>query len=689
MMNRREFLLSSGSLLVVSATDAGTGSIQRDLPFRQVHLDFHTGERIPDVGAEFDPQAFLATLKRAHVNSINVFAKCMHGYAYYDTTIAVRHPSLKRDLLGEMVGVLRPAGIAVNYYYGLTWDALAAARHPEWQILDRAGEPVIFGGQNSGVVWHQVCLNSPYLDQVARENEEILEKYKADGAWFDIAWTPPAGCFCRWCREERDRAGLTDSPADIQRHNKMVAKRMEGRLTTLVHRHWSEALVFYNSRTVLGIRDELANYSHIEIESLPTGGWGYTHLQQRVRHMRTLGKQIVGMNGRFHKSWGDFGGLKNQAALDYECLSFLANGARCCVGDQLHPRGRLDAVTYDRIAATYQKIEALEAYAKGARPVTDIGVISAAVNNSETTSGLQQTDIGFTNMLVELHQQFDVLDLESRFQDYRLLILPDDIRPTGPVVEKLRRYLAGGGAMIVSHRSLLDPQSNQFVLTELGVECRGESKFRDEYFYPAPQFFTGLADYPYFLYQRGLSIEALAATDVLATYGHPYFDRSPQHYSSHAQTPVGRRTNEPFVTQRGRVAYVANPIFQSYAADGYGVYKQLVSALIANLLPQPVLRATNLPSTAQVTLMEQQAGPATRQVIHLLYYPLTRRAPNIDVIEEPGLLKDVQLQLRTPVSPRRVRLAPAGAELSIQHENNYTHFTVPLVEGHQAIVVEL
>ena len=92
------------------------------------------------------------------------------------------------------------------------------------------------------------------------------------------------------------------------------------------HRHWPEALVFYNSRTVLGIRDELDNYTHIEIESLPTGGWGYSHLQQRVRHMRTLGKQLVGMNGRFHKSWGDFGGLKNQAALDYECLSFLANG---------------------------------------------------------------------------------------------------------------------------------------------------------------------------------------------------------------------------------------------------------------------------------------------------------------------------------------------------------------------------
>src|ERR1019366_6353953 len=204
------------------------------------------------------------------------------------------HPSLKRDLLGEMLTALRPAGIAANYYYCLTWDALAAKRHPEWRILDRDGKPVIFGGENSGVQWQQVCLNSPYLDQVVRENEELLTHYRGDGCWFDIAWTPPGGCFCQWCREERERLGLSALPADIKRHNKMVALRMERRLTELVHSHWPEALVFYNSRTVLGIRDELANYSHIEIESLPTGAWGYTHLQQRVREMRTLGKQLVG-----------------------------------------------------------------------------------------------------------------------------------------------------------------------------------------------------------------------------------------------------------------------------------------------------------------------------------------------------------------------------------------------------------
>jgi hypothetical protein len=53
------------------------------LPMRQVHLDFHTAGQIPGVGADWDSEAFVETLRRAHVNSINLFARGHHGYVYY------------------------------------------------------------------------------------------------------------------------------------------------------------------------------------------------------------------------------------------------------------------------------------------------------------------------------------------------------------------------------------------------------------------------------------------------------------------------------------------------------------------------------------------------------------------------------------------------------------------------------
>ncbi len=35
-----------------------TGTIDRFLPFRQVHLDFHTSEHVTGVAADFDPEKY-------------------------------------------------------------------------------------------------------------------------------------------------------------------------------------------------------------------------------------------------------------------------------------------------------------------------------------------------------------------------------------------------------------------------------------------------------------------------------------------------------------------------------------------------------------------------------------------------------------------------------------------------------
>ncbi|MEM3155494.1 MAG: alpha-L-fucosidase, partial [Nitrososphaerota archaeon] len=100
--------------------------------YRQVHLDFHTSPLIPDVAADFNPEEFADTLSRAFVNSVTVFAKCHHGMSYYDTRIGVKHPSLRIDLLREMVDACHRRGIRVAAYYSVCWDSYMGEEHPEW-----------------------------------------------------------------------------------------------------------------------------------------------------------------------------------------------------------------------------------------------------------------------------------------------------------------------------------------------------------------------------------------------------------------------------------------------------------------------------------------------------------------------------------------------------------------------------
>ena len=69
-----------------------------EFPKRTVHLDFHTGPWIPDVGCYFDPEEFASTFKEAHVDSVTVFAMCHHGHLYYNTDHPARHPNLPKEL---------------------------------------------------------------------------------------------------------------------------------------------------------------------------------------------------------------------------------------------------------------------------------------------------------------------------------------------------------------------------------------------------------------------------------------------------------------------------------------------------------------------------------------------------------------------------------------------------------------
>ena len=61
---------------------------------------------------------------------------------------------------------------------------------------------------------------------------------------------------------------------------------------------------FYNSGHIeprhKNIKDE---FTHFELESLPSGGWGYLYFPLTVRYVRTIGLDCMGMTGKFHTTY--------------------------------------------------------------------------------------------------------------------------------------------------------------------------------------------------------------------------------------------------------------------------------------------------------------------------------------------------------------------------------------------------
>jgi hypothetical protein len=645
-----------------------------ELRFRQVHLDFHTSPLIPDVGAEFDPEEFVSTLKKAHVNSVTCFSRCHHGYIYHDTKFPARHRHLKRNLLAEQIRACHAADIRVPIYISVGLDHLMATLHPEWIEIDGEGKQVGRKPVNPGPGWYKMDFASPYIDYVIEQTEEVLDIFgdEVDGLFFDIIHQ--RGVHSIWGLDRFRKLGW--DPSDLEKQADMrellVAECTE-RISDAVQRERPSCGMFFNSGHVgPRFRRLLECNSHLELESLPTGGWGYMHFPITVRYARTLGKDYLGMTGRFSETWGHFNSYKPEAALEYECLSMLAQGAKCSVGDQLHPRGKLDDNTYDLIGAVYKKVEEREPWCTGdAQAIAEIAVINCE-GLANTHDRIDPRNLGAARMLIEGRHQFDFVDFEADLASYKLLILPDVVPIDARFREKLEAFLTAGGKILASYRSGQN-------LPQLPGVLGGDLQFSPDFIRPTKAIHPqNHADFV--MYERGVHIEPDHDAEILGHVSVPYFERSTEEFISHAHAPVRATTDTPAVLIKGPVIYFAHPIFTTYARHSMLFHRDIVLAAIEKLLPEPLLRVKG-PSALQATLTRQ----GDKSIVHLLFYIPEKRGLNFEIVEDALELSNVEVAIRGAFA--QAQLVPEMTNLPITHKDNYTHLTVSHLTGHQMILL--
>ncbi len=674
----------SGSPLPFQDPPAQGQAGRVDLRFRQVHLDFHTSEQIPEVGRDFDPERFAATLKRAAVNSVTCFGRCHHGYIYYDTAKFPerRHPHLSRNLLAEQIEACHRQDIRVPIYITVQWDRYTVDREPGWRQVLASGE---LQGQKpfEPGFYGRLCLNSPYVEFLKAHLAELFQIVPVDGLFLDIV--APQDCACPRCLAGMSACGVDASKAEARKaYGRDVTFAFQRDLTAYIRTLDRSCSIFYNGGHVgPELRPVVGTYTHWEMESLPSGGWGYLHFPITMRYGRTLGVDSMGMTGKFHTSWGDFHSLKNQAALEFEVFQMLALGAKCSIGDQLHPRGALEAATYDLIGAVYRQVEQKEPWCRGASPVSDIAVYAA----EEFVGGRTPPPaMGVTRMLQETRHQFDFIDSASDDLDrYKLLILPDEIRLSPQLAEKLAAYLAGGGSILASYRSGLRGDTDEFALAEWGIRYKGEAPFSPDFIRPREGLGEGLPATELVMYLKGLEVVPSSA-EVLADVIVPYFNRTWQHYSSHRHTPSSGQVGYPGVTRHGRVIYFAHPVFTQYSRNAPRWCRTLVANAIDLLLVAPVLRVTG-PTTLQASVLEQREE--RRTIVHLLHYIPERRGQDFDVIEDVIPVEDITVSLRAPGRVSAARLVPQGQELRLtRQQDGRVSVVVPRVTGHQMVAFD-
>jgi len=661
---------------------------------RWVHLDFHTSELIKDVGTEFDPDEFGSTLNKARVNLITLFGKCHHGMSYYPTKTGTMHPGLKFDLLGKQIKACRKYNIATPVYVSVKVDVHMGRQNLGWVNRTKDGRPWCPSPMEAA--WYNMCMNNPeYYKYVEDQAVEIMKRYDPEGIWFDMCYPAPyPGCFCQRCLERMDKEGFDRN--DDAKHWDMeyrIIREYTRELAKAVRRIKPNAMLFFNSRVTPNVRNELDVLTHLEIESLPTvPGWGYLFFPFMARMCRTLNRRYIGQTARFHKSWGDFGGLKTEDQLEYEMGAILGAGAGMGIGDQLHPRGKLNKGVYEIVGATYKKLEEREPWCVGAKAIAEIAVLmlpdkpDASVEIGSPWEGMLFNDsrFGAGAMLQELKHQWNVESTQGNFDQYKVLVLPDK-GACGPALrKKLSAFLLKGGSVILSHEATLDKNTGKFACPGIGAKYVKPCEFIPSFMKLDTALGKGLVQTPWAMYEESSLVKKTAGgAKSMGNVCSSYFNRDYRHFCSHFQSPPDKTLPYPVAVQKGRVIYIYGSIFKGYHLHGYHAYKTIFANALNMLLKEPLIRA-NAPASMEIDVLKQKG----RLVVHLVNFQPQRRHGIMEYIETIYPVRDVLLHIRTAKKPSRVYLAPQEIDIPFEMAGNCAVVSVPEVRGHQMVVLE-
>ena len=647
---------------------------------RQIHLDFHTSEYIPGIGSQFDAAEFARMAKDASISSMTVFARGHHGWLYYNSRRfpELMHPHLeKKNLLLEQVDALHEQGINAPIYITVQWDYHSATTRPEWLIRKQDGSHEGQSFTEPGF-YQSLCVNTGYRDFLKEMTAEICDELrgKLDGVFFDIVGIRP--CWCASCRADMKKAGINmKDEAEVRRFAKQTIDGFKADMTQLVRQYSDDCTIFYNAGHVGPCTwDSRETYTHFELESLPSGAWGYLHFPLTARYARKLGMDCLGMTGKFHTEWGDFHSLKNLAALEFECFRMLSFGFASSIGDQLEPNGQLNPATYKLIGQVYSQFAAREAWARPSQPLVEAAVLTP--ENTMYEHQIPDSLMGAVQMLEELSLQFDIIDDSMDFSAYKLLILPDDLLVSQETQKKIDQYADAGGRVIACM---------QGGLSEAGVYPDSFAASYEGLNPDYPDFIVAQGalagelepGQSYAIYMQGAKVSAQGAETLIEAQA-PYFPRQGDHFCSHRYTPSAHGETYPVAFKNGQVILFSHPLFSQYRYNAPNWCKKLVAAAIDTLLPSRLVTHDG-PSTVTASLLDQ---PQEKRVnLHLLSYVPVRKSAMIDIIEERTKVNHVELSLQLPYEIKKARLVPEN--ISLQYQDG--RLIVPEIDGYA--IVEL
>lgn len=639
---------------------------------RCVHLDFHTSPFIEGIGEKFNKEKFTKTIKKANVDLVTVFGKCHHGYTYYPSKVSEMHPGLKFNLLKEEIEAIHAAGAKAPIYLPIGWSKKDADEHPEWHHIDYfTREPKYIGAVPSEdkldeplehCTWTTLCPAGDYRHHLEALTRELCENFDvSDGVFYDICFINDA-CACEACRAGMREMGLDpENYEDAKQYYTLKRIEMMKTLTGIVHEYAKDAPVFYNGGANMNRTVYHPYQTHFEMEDLPTAWGGYDLMPIRAKFFERYGKHFLGMTGKFHHNWGEFGGFKNKEALRYECADMLSVGASISVGDHLHPSGDIDESTYAVIGHAFDYVKKIEKYCENTRAYTDLAIWLSHVTES---------DMGTSKLLQVMHLEYDVVESGDDLTKYNCVILPDRCNFSNADKSALKAFSDNGGTIVASYESIFD---------ELGIHKLEPSSADTDFIRCNVDEITT----PFLSYSSAYKVRTDG--EVLAQVYEPYFNRTLRHFCGHKNTPYKLEPAEyPALVKRGNVLYFAHPVFEAYSRSGSYALERYIIKAIESVYAKAIV-TSELPSCGRIRLRENKDEGFL--ALHVLYAPPVNRG-NAFLLPDFPKLHEVTIALKVDREITSAVSKPDETAIPFTQVGNTVTLNLPPFRLHELIILK-
>ncbi len=685
-----------------------------DRPMRWVQLTL-----VENDPGRFDPKFWLDYFRTLHAD-----AACLSAggiVAYYPTAVPLHHRSAwlaDTDPFGTLVAGCRTLGmhvIARTDPHAVRDDVRAA--HPDWIAVNRDGQPRRHWANPE--LW-VTCALGPYnFDFMNQVNQEIQSKYKVDGI-FSNRWAQQGGdCYCVHCQANFKAATGLELPRTTDARDPARRRFIQWRVARLTElwKRWDAAIrgISAESRFIpngppdFKTAGELSEIQFADNQARRGNTPAWANGRRAKEYRSVMGRRPIG--GIFSVGleepyrWKD--SVQSEPEIRLWVAEGTANGMRPWVT-------KFSGVLYDKrwlpmVERIYQWHFDHERYLRNEAPLARVALLyseQTATFHPGAAQGDRFEDhmLGMYHALTEARVPFEMVHeaflTPDRLDRFKLLVLADAAALSDAQCRAIREYVNRGGSVLATFATSLYDELGErrpdFGLADLfGVNFgnRIDGPMQNSYLsldadaasgrrHP---LLAGLEDTPRIV-NGVFRVEVKPAASfpspltLIPTYPDlPMEDVYPR--------VMHTDTREVYLRDLGksRVVYFPWDIDRTFWEVMCVDHGRLLRNAVQWATNEPPPVEVSGPGLIDVTIWRQRDS----MTVHLvnLTNPMMMKGPLREII--PVGAQQARIRLPEGARAKSVRLLTAGKTVPVTQSGGVLTVTVPSVDVHEVIAVDL